>query len=511
MKFCLWLTAVLTLSRASGQVPGRQVVPPDSLHQYSAISPISASGDKLQFFDTHGDASIVKVADGSVVATSAPYPEAHWDNIDDDLMYVIGQSSKPMVQTWRPSTGHYATYIDYTGRFTSITTGSTTDITYDNWEGFWAPTEHTLCAVDLTAKKTYCIDVNVSDPLNHLPSGTPDVDYVAVTPRDSKSGLHYVLMLANPAMGVFSVDETAGVLRWLVRPETVAPMMGLHDGQNQDGNCDPGEACLTTPHGDVLVAADGQVYFEISVGMEMPWLSTSNPGTCQSGQGLLRLNAGLLMTKAENFQGVTGGGMKYVGPDFSCGGTQVWSGQHTGCNRWGGHCVVSFDTPTPTTQTTIPRMNQLWLIGLDASGSITYSQLGGPTSTSYVNSNSDPNLNYWSTSRAAMSMDGTQVIYDSDGGSKGVHHAVYKISTALAPAPAPEPPVVISSPPTPGPPGPIGPIGPGGPQGPVGPQGLQGLQGPMGPQGPTGVTGFTAVEISILKALANALSAIIQK
>ena len=173
--------------------------------------------------------------------------------------------------------------------------------------------------------------------------------------------------------------------------------------------------------------------------------------------------------------------------------------------------MVSFDTPTPTTQTTIPRMNQLWVIGLDASGSITYSQLGGPTSTSYVNSNSDPNLNYWSTSRAAMSMDGTQVIYDSDGGSKGVHHAVYKISTALAPAAAPEPPVVISSPPTPGPPGPIGPIGPGGPQGPVGPQGLQGLQGPMGPQGPTGVTGFTAVEISILKALANALSAIIQK
>jgi hypothetical protein len=431
MKFCKCLSVVLTMSLGSGQVPGRQIIPPDSLHQYSAISPVSAAGDKLHTFNMQGAASIVKVADGTVVATNAPYPEAHWDNADDDLMYVIGQvtTAPSKIQTWRPSTRQYETFIDYTGQFTSITTGATTDITSDNWEAFWAQNEHTLCAVDLTAKKTYCADVNVADPLNHLPSVTPNVDYVAVTPRDSISGLHYVLMMATPAMGVFSVDETAGVLRWVVRPELVAPMMGVHAGQNQDGNCDPGEACLTTPHGDIFVAGDGQVYLEIQVGME-------NSETCQAGQGLLRLNAGLLMTKAENFQGVTGGGMKYVGPDFSCGGVQVWSDQHTGCNRWGGHCVVSFDTPTPLVGQVPVKMNQLWLIGLDPSNTITYSQIG-VTSPSYVNSNTNSNLDYWSNSRAASSMDGTQVIYDSDAGSNGLHHAVYQMSTALAAAPGP--------------------------------------------------------------------------
>jgi Collagen triple helix repeat (20 copies) len=540
MKFCQWPLTILTLSLVSGQVPGRQVIPPESLHQYSAISPVSAAGDKLHVFSMQGVASIVKVADGTVVATSAPYPEAHWDNADDDLMYVIGQvSTAPSkIQTWRPSTRQYETFIDYTGQFTNITTGASTDITSDSWEAFWARNEHTLCAVDLTAKKTYCADVNVPDPLNHLPSGTPNVDYVVVTPRDSISGLHYVLMMATPAMGVFFVDETTGVLRWVVRPEMVAPMINVNASQNQDGNCDPGEACLTTPHGDIFVAGDGQVYLEIQVGMETPLLSNSNPATCQVGQGLLRLNAGLLMTKAENFQGVTGGGMKYVGPDFLCGGTQVWSDQHTGCNRWGGHCVVSFDTPTPSVGQVAVKMNQLWLIGLDPSNTITYSQIG-VTSPSYVNSNTDPNLNYWSTSRAASSMDGTQVIYDSDAGSNGVHHAVYQMPTALAPAPAP--PVVIAPPGVPVPVGPQGPMGPQGPigpmgqqglpgpaglqgpigpmgkqglpgpaglQGPIGPMGKQGLPGPAGPQGLPGITGLTSTEISALKALADTLGAI---
>jgi Collagen triple helix repeat (20 copies) len=510
MKFCKWLLAVLTLSLASGQIPGRQVIPPESLHQYSGISPISAAGDKLHFFSIQGFASIVKVDDGSVVATNAPYPEAHWDNVDDDLMYVIGYGSAPaQIQTWRPSTGQYSTYIDYTGRFQAIGTGATTDITYDNWEAFWAKNEHTLCAVDLTAKKTYCIDVNVADPLNHLPLVTPTVDYVAATPRDSKSGLHYVLMFASPAMGVFSVDEAAGTLRWVARPEIVVPLMGSgRVPQNNDGNCDPGEPCITTPHGDVYVAPDGQVYWENAVGID-----TSLPSgyVCESGQGLMRLNSGLKMTTPENAFGIRGGGLKYVGPDFKCGG-DLWSSQHTGCDRWGGHCVVSFDTPAPYgSQTNVVRKNELWLMGLDASGNITYSQLGGATSPSYVNANADGGLNYWSQSRAAMSMDGTQVIFDSDGGSNGVHHAVYQISTALAPAPGPPPVIIDPLPPGPvgprGPIGPEGPMGPQGPEGPRGPQGPKGLQGPIGPRGPAGITGLTAAEISILKSLADSLIA----
>lgn len=188
------------------------MLPPPSSHQYSGISPLSALNDKIHAFWGPIGAWISKVSDGSHIADNAPYPEAQWDNVDDDLLWVIGghdQTNHPtnLIEQWRPSTGAYTTWIDYTGRFQTIVTGSTSGMTYDNWIAFWAPAEHTLCGVDLLAKKDYCLDVNVPDPVNHLPSATPAVDYVAATPRDSKSSLHYVLMLATPAMGVFEEDE----------------------------------------------------------------------------------------------------------------------------------------------------------------------------------------------------------------------------------------------------------------------------------------------------------------
>lgn len=403
---------------------GKQVVPPISVHQYSGISPLSANNDKLHTFDFQGRTRIVKVGDGSVIADSAPYPEAHWDNVDDDLMWVIGgDQGKNRIETWRPSSGKYQTVIDYRSRFSTITTGATTDISYDDWAAFFAPAEHQVCAVDLKAKKTYCVDYNVPDPVNKI-GDTKDVDYVAITPRDSKSGLHYLLMLANPAMGVFSVDETAGTLRWVVRPETVVPWMGSGKGNN-DGNCDPGESCLTTPHGDVFVAPDGQVYFEMQVGIE---IHAAAINACEAGQGLLRLNSGVRMTKPENGFGMSGGGMKYIGPDFSCGGSQAWSSQHTGCARWGQHCVISFDTGAPQPGQTTPRNEELWLLGLTASGTMSYSKLGSSNSSAFLNANT-----YWSTARASMSMDDSMVLYDSDHGTHGASHAVYLLSSGQSP------------------------------------------------------------------------------
>ncbi len=65
-------------------------------------------------------------------------------------------------------------------------------------------------------------------------------------------------------MAIFSVDEKAGTLRWEMRPENVVPLMGSNrpeTPQNNDGNCDPKEPCLTTPDDDVFSAPDGQVYF----------------------------------------------------------------------------------------------------------------------------------------------------------------------------------------------------------------------------------------------------------
>ena len=424
MLIKLAVTTVLCGSLLPAQ-SGKQVVPPVSVHQYSGISPLSANNDKLHTFDGQGRARIVRLRDAAVIADPAPYPEAHWDNTDNDLMWLIGDESrhaKNRIETWRPSTRKYQTVIDYRGRFATITTGGTTDISYDGWEAFSAPSEHQVCAVDLKAKKTYCLDYNAPDPVNKM-GDTKDVDYVAVTPRDSKSGLHYVLMLATPAMAVFSVDESAGTLRWIVRPEAAAPWMGSKPTQNNDGNCDPGESCLTTPHGDLLVAPDGQVYFEMGVGME-----ADNLSICESGQALMRLNAGVKMSIPEKFAGLTGGGLKYAGADFHCGGKEAWSSQHTGCARWGQRCVVSFSTAVPQPGQTAPRKEELWLIGLTDAGAITFNKIG-VSSPSFLPARDS----YWSTARAAMSMDGTLVIYDSDHGSQGASHAVYSLETGLPP------------------------------------------------------------------------------
>ena len=412
---------------------GRQVVPDYAVHQYSAITPLSANNDKLYVFGVKGHARIVKLQNAAVVADPAPYPDGHWDNADNDLLWVIGDGGrhdKNRIETWRPSTGKYQTVIDYKNRFDTIETGNTSDISFDDWEAFWAEKQHQVCAIDLKTKKTYCVDYNAPDPVNKL-GDTKNVDWVGITPRDSKSGLHYVIMLANPAMAVFSVDEAAGKLRWVVRPEMVVPWMSSGKGNN-DGNCDPGEACVTTPHGDVFVAPDGQVYFQMQVGMET---HTATHNVCESGQGLLRLSAGFKMTTPENTYGVTGGGLKYVGPDFSCGGTQAWSAQHTGCARWGGHCVISFDLGATKPGQTAPRGQDLWLIGLTDSGAVSYSKVGTSTSSAML-ANGD---NYWSTARASLSMDSTQIIYDSDYGTRGASHAVYALPTGLRPVARPSP------------------------------------------------------------------------
>ena len=401
---------------------GREAVPATSVHQYSGISPVSPKNDKLHTFNLQGHARIVRLADAKLIADFAPYPEAHWDNSDNDLMWLMGNGgghSQNRIETWRPSSGKYETAFDYKGRFTNITTGATTDISYDDWEAFWAPVEHQICAVDLRARKTYCLDYNAPDPVNKL-GPTKDVDYVAVTPRDSKSGLHYVLMMASPAMAVFSVDEAAGTLRWIVRPEVVAPLMGSRGKGNNDGNCDPGEPCITTPHGDIYTSPDGQVYFQSATSIEV---QLADRYVCESGQSFMRINAGLKMTTPENAFGRSGGGLRYLGPDFHCGGTEEWSSQHTGCARWGQLCVVSFSTPPPAPgNQTAPKKEEIWLVNLDGEKRI---------------GNSNSSAEYWATPRAAMSMDGSLVIYDSDHGTNGASHALYALPTGNLPVPRP--------------------------------------------------------------------------
>lgn len=79
----------------------KRIVPPISVHQYSSLSPLSVNKDKLHIFDLRGHARIVKLSNAAVIADPAPNPEAHWDNVDNDLMWLIttGKRSGPRTST----------------------------------------------------------------------------------------------------------------------------------------------------------------------------------------------------------------------------------------------------------------------------------------------------------------------------------------------------------------------------------------------------------------------------
>jgi hypothetical protein len=85
----LIITSILCASLLLTQ-SGKRVVPPISVHQYSGISPLSVNNDKLHFFDLGGHTQIVRFPSAKGIADPDPYVEAHWDNVDNDLMWLIG-------------------------------------------------------------------------------------------------------------------------------------------------------------------------------------------------------------------------------------------------------------------------------------------------------------------------------------------------------------------------------------------------------------------------------------
>ena len=434
MKYCL-LLAGLSLAIAASAQDGKLVIS-DRMHQYSGISPLSVKGDKLHVLTQDSGARIIAYPGGKDLGgDNVPYPAFHWDNSDDDLGYVIGGESantpkKNAIYQWRVSTRKYIRYIDYAGRFTNINTGSTADTTFDNWIAFWSAAEHTVCAVDLTAKKTYCADYNAPDEHNHLPHATFDGDFVQITPKDSKSGLRYVILEGTPASYVYSVNEAAGNLQLVVRPEVVTPAMGHKPGQNDDGHCDPNETCLTSPHSSVVAAPDGQVYWVLSYGVEGAF--NGNAYLCEDNQGALRLNAGALMTKPEKYAGFSGGGLKLI-LNGHCGG--AWpAAEHVGCARNGSYCVVSF---APDLAATDPgkKRGQNWLLSFDKSGALSYQLIGATGATGN---------DYWSSPRSALSMDATTIVYDTDSGSSKTRK-VYTIGTHVGPVGPPAHPLAAGS------------------------------------------------------------------
>jgi hypothetical protein len=375
--------------------------------------------------ESTGNGSIINAATGAVVYPNIPYSWSgrFWDPDDDESYYLV---SGTKILKYTLNTKTTSTIVDYSTNgynFTNIITGGSSDTTKDSWLAFWAPNEHRVCTIDLKNVRTYCADYTASNPNSRV--GWDFIDFVLVSKGvDSVSNKRYVLLMASPAMGAWSVNMQTGNLDYEFRGPENPDFPG-----NGDGVCDPNENCLSSPHSDTMAAADGRQYLVQAKGSNSP---------CELDLVALSLNAGGNLWKPVS----AGGGRNVAMKLANCG--DIWPDHHIGCAKSVPYCVIStmtgyYQTPGDTTTAirSAPHRDEIILVhglGTDVT------RLAKSRSVQYKDDS------YWTQVRAALSNDGSTIAFDSNFGNPkpgtvrvatvgtGVSPGV---SASIAPAPAP--------------------------------------------------------------------------
>jgi hypothetical protein len=404
---------------------------PGSLHTYSTPSPFSAHNKYLVIREEQtGKSHIVNAVSGAIVYPNVPFSGSgrFWDAYDDEVYYYVGGTN---IVKYTLNTQTATQIVDYATNgynFTKIVTGGSSDTTKDNWMAFWAPNEHKVCAVDLGSVRTYCADYTAAAPNSRV--GWDFIDYVLLSKGiDSRTNKRYVLAMATPAMGAWSVNLKTGNLDYEFRGPENPDVPG-----NGDGICDPNENCLSAPHSDTMEGPDGRQYLVESKGRNEP---------CELNLVALDLSTGVNLWKPLSQSGGRNVGMNLA----KCG--DVWPDHHIGCAKSTPYCVLSTmtgffqkagDTSTPIS--VVPHRDELILMhgpGLD------FTRLAMSRSVQYADDN------YWTQVRAALSNDASVIAFDSNFGnptpgtvrvataSTGVNGG-----TALQPRLSPSPAVTVS-------------------------------------------------------------------
>jgi hypothetical protein len=365
-------------------------------HTYSTPSPLSAHKKYLMSYLDNGTWEIVDVATARVLFRRNPCNESYfWDASDDELYYYF-QGAAIFKHDLRSNKS--SVLIDYSKepeQFHEIVRGGTGDTSKDNWISFWAPDDKTICALDIGHRKTYCADY--ADSQRNLAYGDVDFTLISKGP-DRTNGKRYVMLIAPPAMGVFSVDLAGGALKLEYRgPEWPGKP------NNNNGVCDPGELCLVGSHLDTLEDSAGIQYL-VSNG------ETSFP--CEVSLSTYQLNTGTNLLK----QVELGGGRKKILTLWRCG--RGWVDEHIGCAKNAPYCVISTQAearrpddmseyvPTPHAgEIIVMRENGLEIRRVALAHTVFYTNAGSG--------------NYWAAPRAAISNDGSLVVSDSNFGQAG--------------------------------------------------------------------------------------------
>jgi len=379
-----------------------------SNHGYSTPTAFSATGKYAALFQNGNQVNVVETATGRVAYANRPgnvtYDTVRWDAFNDDVYYAI--SGATQVKKHQLSTNTTTVIRDFATdghAFTHISGGGTGDTSKDNWLSVFADVEHQVCALNLNSGATYCADYLA--PAVTAKIGFSFIDFPNMAKGvDSQTGKRYVLLMANPSLAVFSVNETTGKLDFEFRgPELPKPDFQASASANNNDVCEPNEACLGAYHSDTFEDSDGQQYLTFVGDMNSP---------CQREVITAQLNKGRLMLHSV----ASGGGRTDVMLMDLCGGgpLELWLDNHTGCAKKSAHCVISTnytlsrnpaDLTTPIKRTThlseliVMRGNGVELRRVAQTRSIQFS-----------------NDTYWSQAKASISSDGGAVLWDSNFG-----------------------------------------------------------------------------------------------
>ena len=357
--------------------------PPTSTfyHGYSLPSPMSANNRYLAISDPNGYHYVVDRTAKTFSPIRVPGSTAApiWDSTDDSVFYYL---SATQILKYRIDLGLSTVWLDYTGRFDSLQNGGSAHQSSDGWTTFWTPNQHQVCAVDLVQAKTYCADY-LSAEANTPNIGFSFIDYTVTTDIDKGSGKRYAMLLAVPALAVWSVDLQHGTLKFEYRGPEMLTSLGFNNSSgNGNGVCDPGENCLNAPHGDAT-SINGIQYF-------ITYADTSST-TCERDLVALPIAQALNMIAART----------NIVPLGYCSSMYYWPDFHIGCAPRTGACVVSTLTPSQA-----PYGNQIMLL----------QDLAHLVKLNFHHSEPRGSDTYWYSPRAALSPDGRYVIYDSNFG-----------------------------------------------------------------------------------------------
>jgi hypothetical protein len=378
-----------------------------SNHGYATPSAFSANGQYVAVAQNGAQVNVVETAAGRVAYTNRPgnvtYDTVRWDASNDDVYYAISGTQVKKHQLSTNTTTVVRDYATDGHAFTHITGGGTGDTSKENWLSVFADIEHQVCALNLNTGATYCADYLA--PAVTAKVGFSFIDFPNMAKGvDSHTGKRYVLLMANPAIAVFSVNETTGKLDFEFRgPEFPQPDFQASASGNNNDVCEPNETCFGAYHSDTFEDSDGQQYMAFVADLDSP---------CQREIMTVQLNKGRLLLHSIS----SGGGRTDVMPMDLCGGgpIELWLENHTGCARKSPYCVISTNytsTRNPADLTTpINRTTHLSELMVMRGNGLEIRRVAQTRGIQFSNDS------YWSVAKASISSDGGKVLWDSNFG-----------------------------------------------------------------------------------------------